>query len=59
MLWIVEAFEVSLDVAHLVVVVRITFSFNNIQYLVKYQMKNVFPLPRVPHINMFTNNEYA
>jgi hypothetical protein len=30
MLWIVEAFEISLDAAHLVVVVRITFFFNNI-----------------------------
>jgi hypothetical protein len=59
MLWIIEAFEVSLDVAHLVVVVRITFFFNNIQYLVEYQMKDVFPLPIVPNINMFTNNEYA
>jgi hypothetical protein len=30
MLWIIEAFEVNIDVAHLVVVVRITFFFNNI-----------------------------
>jgi hypothetical protein len=29
-MWMVEAFELSLDVAHLVVVVRITFYFNNI-----------------------------
>jgi hypothetical protein len=45
-----EAFELSLDVAHLVVEVNITFFFNNIQYLVKYQMKNVLPLPRVLNI---------
>jgi hypothetical protein len=30
MLWIIEAFEVNIDVADLVVVVRITFFFNNI-----------------------------
>jgi hypothetical protein len=30
MLWIIEAFEINIDVAHLVVLVRITLFFNNI-----------------------------
>jgi hypothetical protein len=29
-MWMVEAFELNLDAAHLVVAVRITFFFNNI-----------------------------
>jgi len=29
-MWMIEAFELSLDVAHPVVAVRITFFFNNI-----------------------------
>jgi hypothetical protein len=29
-LWTIEAFELSLDVAYYVVVIRITFFFNNI-----------------------------
>jgi hypothetical protein len=58
-LWTIEAFELSLDGAHLVVAMKITFFFNNTYYLVKYRMKNFFPLLRVPDINMFTNNEYA
>jgi hypothetical protein len=44
-MWMVEAFELNLDVAHHVVGVKITFFFNNILYSIKYRMKNVFPLP--------------
>jgi hypothetical protein len=35
-MWKVEAFELHLDVAHLVVAIRITFFSNNIEYSLKY-----------------------
>jgi hypothetical protein len=43
MLWRVQVFELNLDVVHHVVAIRITF-FDKIYNLVKYQMKNVFPI---------------
>jgi hypothetical protein len=50
MLWTIETFEINLDATHHVVAITISFFFYNIQYSIKYRMKNVFPLPRIPDI---------